>query len=532
MSEYEQEIERINDKMKKLERDGIILDADLLFNKQQKTKKNKWIYDCLKLYKNILDVINHLGIIDKDSFIHPFHESRLLNDDNSFNIHNFHEYIKKDEEGLFNKLLAHPEKPLQLHSEIREALNNFIDTVEKEPQPIIVKYEKMVYEPVELQKELKRIIEDENKKTETPLIKISKEYLDLFINDDYYNQVENFFNQMYNFCTNDKEYKYSIKDERDKKSLIEKNKLDFLQFLFVFFLSSSSYNLNKVLDFSYPIYKKLGKIDIIAKSAYNNEGYSTEDDENYKEARETLVFFSGRNRSNFFETTETFIKKENIFYNGKIIYTKELDKIRAERFKAIREFETAKNNEEKSKADKKKKEAENEIKEASRRFKAAKAVEDLYQKQENYKSIDSIFKFDEIKICSNKLNANMKSIKEKLEQRYKTSEHQDISELVIELLKKQKKFFKINNSEIPQNLDDEYFSSFDNNISKEEKYEKLGGKYNPEGLNEALQNFETIVYNTAARVSDPRHFSEKLTEDYYKQLTVFYPEVYSFVQRY
>ncbi|WP_288983907.1 hypothetical protein, partial [uncultured Treponema sp.] len=61
MTSYEQEIETINDKMEKLEQDGIILVDDLSFNKQQKIRKNKWTYDCLKLHKNILEVINHLG---------------------------------------------------------------------------------------------------------------------------------------------------------------------------------------------------------------------------------------------------------------------------------------------------------------------------------------------------------------------------------------------------------------------------------------------------------------------------------------
>lgn len=267
MTSYEQEIETINDKMEKLEQDGIILVDDLSFNKQQKIRKNKWTYDCLKLYKNILEVINHLGIIDKDSFIQPFHESRLLNDDNSFNIHNFHEYIKKDEKGLFNKLLAHPEKPLQLHSKIGEALNNFLDTVEKEPQPIIIKYEKMVYKPIELQKELKRIIADENKKTETPLIKILKEYLDLFINDDYYNEVELFFEQMYNFCENDTKYKQSISGEREINALRERNKLDFLELLFDFFLISTSSKYKVLLNFTYPIYHRT-KLLLLSKSLH------------------------------------------------------------------------------------------------------------------------------------------------------------------------------------------------------------------------------------------------------------------------
>lgn len=39
MTSYEQEIETINDKMEKLEQDGIILVDDLSFNKQQKIRK-------------------------------------------------------------------------------------------------------------------------------------------------------------------------------------------------------------------------------------------------------------------------------------------------------------------------------------------------------------------------------------------------------------------------------------------------------------------------------------------------------------
>lgn len=489
MTSYEQEIETINDKMEKLEQDGIILVDDLSFNKQQKIRKNKWTYDCLKLYKNILEVINHLGIIDKDSFIQPFHESRLLNDDNSFNIHNFHEYIKKDEKGLFNKLLAHPEKPLQLHSKIGEALNNFLDTVEKEPQPIVIKYEKMVYKPIELQKELKRIIADENKKTETPLIKILKEYLDLFINDDYYNEVELFFEQMYNFCENDTKYKQSISGEREINALRERNKLDFLELLFDFFLISTSSKYKVLLNFTYPIY--------IEQSFYYYQNLCIEGYKTYRKTQKSLIFFAEKNNNDFYSTTQNFINNNNKFFNGKI--------------------------------SKVKKEIEFRLYEA-KKLKAANAVLDCYHMQEQYKSIDSVFNFKKIDraICSNKLKANMKSIKEKLEKKYKDTQYADIPDLFEELLKKQEIFFKISDAEIPENLDEDYFD-FNCNYSTGIIFSKLTTKYNPEGVNEVLENFETIVYNAAARVSDPSHFPKKQIEDYFKQLTIFFPEVYEYI---
>lgn len=492
MNNYKQEIERINDKMEKLERDGIILDIDLSFNKQQKVEKNKWSYECLKLYKNTLEVINNLDIIAKDTFIQPFHDSRLLNDDNSFNIHNFHEYIKKDKERLFNKLLAHPEKPLQRHSEIREALDNFIDTVEREPQPIIIQYEKMVYEPLELQKELKKIKED--KKTETPLMKISKEYLNLFIDDEYYNKVENFFHQMYSFCTNDKEYKQSIKDEKDKKSLVEKNKLDFLQFLFVFFLFSTSSNYNTVLNFSYPIYKKIGKNDIDAKKAYIKEGYNISDDEKFTETKRSLKFFTENNRSDFLIRTNNFININNRFYNGRISLIKDSFKL-----------------------------------EKNKNLKTANAIMDFYHMQEQYMTIDSLFNFSKIdkKNCKDKIKSNMKSIKDKLENKYRNSKYSDIPDLFEEILKNQESFFKIDDSKTTESLDEDYFD-FNCNYSTGIIFSKLTTKYNPEGVNEILEDFESILYNTAARVSDP-HFPEKQKEDYYKQLTIFFPEVYKFI---
>lgn len=492
MNSYEQKIQRITEKREQLKNEGISLNDVISFTKKQKIKKNKWNDDCLKLYKDTLEVINKVGIVDKDCIIQTFHDSNILNEDNSFNLHNFHEYIKKHEEELYNKLLAHPEKPLQYHSDVRKSLRLFIETVKKEPKPVILEYENMIDEPIELQKELKQIRESFKEKEESSLIKISKEYLDLFLNDDYYKQVERFFYQMYDFCKNDKEYKESIKDERDIKSLREKNKLDFLESLFLFFLISNSFNLNIVLNFSYPIYKKL-------KRSYNYKSLDIQYNGKYEYIviNESLKFFSDINRINFFNETNNFINVNNKFFNGKIS-------------KVEKEFKL------------------NE----TGNLKVANAVLDYYHMQADFLSIDSLFDFHsrfERSYLAKKLEANLKAIKENLEEKYIDTEYSDIPDLFVKLLEKQEIFYKIDNSKDAENLDDEYFDLFGNSLSTKEKYEKLGGKFNPKGLNKVLENFETIVYNTAVRVADPHfHFPKEQTKDYYKQLTVFFPEVYNF----
>ena len=347
----------------------------------------------------------------------------------------------------------------------------------------------MVYKPIELQKELKRIIADENKKTETPLIKILKEYLDLFINDDYYNEVELFFEQMYNFCENDTKYKQSISGEREINALRERNKLDFLELLFDFFLISTSSKYKVLLNFTYPIY--------IEQSFYYYQNLCIEGYKTYRKTQKSLIFFAEKNNNDFYSTTQNFINNNNKFFNGKI--------------------------------SKVKKEIEFRLYEA-KKLKAANAVLDCYHMQEQYKSIDSVFNFKKIDraICSNKLKANMKSIKEKLEKKYKDTQYADIPDLFEELLKKQEIFFKISDAEIPENLDEDYFD-FNCNYSTGIIFSKLTTKYNPEGVNEVLENFETIVHNAAARVSDPSHFPKKQIEDYFKQLTIFFPEVYEYI---
>lgn len=525
MNSYEKEIELISIKMDKLEDKIQDESIDITFNRRKQI--DKWTYECLEKYIYFLIQLNNSSINNIDIIIQTFHNCM----DGCLNLTNFHSYLKKNENQLRNLIISYPV--------LESTFSDFVAQVKKEPPNTKIMY-KEIYDPIDLQKFIKKEI-DKLATNE----RIRKDYLDLFCNEKYYNSVDIFFKNMYSYCNNSKQYripKYyyedfvdtfinNIDDEDDfcddekksrkiKETLTTNNKLTFLEILFTFLLYPTEYLLNYLYgEITYPI---LEECNIVSKwnqemfygehkytdktknkDVYENKyGFNkliksrSPSDRGYRYSEKTIDFFVEKNNCTFFKETNFFINLNNKFFLGKIIRSEKCNKnIPEEQLKNLEE--------------------------------TSKAVLDYYHMQEIYYSINSIFNFQrtERSYLTKSLDSKMNLIKEKLKEKYKNTDYSDIPDLFVQLIKKQKFFFKTNNCQKIENLDDDYFNMFENVINREEKYKTLSKKFNPEGLNTALKNLETIVYNTAARVSDP-HFPEKQKEDYYKQLTIFFPEVY------
>lgn len=504
MNTYEQLIEFINDRKK-------YFDAKIGEDKTYEKKKCKWNSECLMRYKNLVETLNNSNLQDKDNLIQMTYD--IVFKDNVVNFHNVSgSHIKE----IIQNFIDHPEK-LQTHSDIREAFADFRKAVENEPIKPITMYKKLTDEPIEIQIAVKdqygKIRKNEKEsKQENILYSVSKDYLNLFIDKQYYGEaVETFFDNMYNFCEDGKDNRYSIpkqhhalvvtRDNNQENTLKNKyytktnvplneikegNKLEFLMNLYIFLLEPISLNLENLKKTSYPILK----------------------DETSNE-REGMIFFVEKNNSSFWDVTNNFININNKFYLGKIEKKETAEEIR-------------KNMDEEERDDLEK---------------TTNAILDYYHMQKNYKSINSIFNFSEQPIdknneCKQRLKTNIETIKETLEERYQGSIYFDISEIFIKLLNEQKYFYKLLDKDFSEENvqrspeQEEYLCTFGNSLNNDEKEKILSSKFNPDNINKSLENYETILYNIAARVLDP-HITEKQKEDYFKQLTVFYPDVYS-----
>lgn len=499
MNTYEQLIKFINDRKKDF-------DAKIGEDETYRKKKYKWNSECLMRYKNFVEILNNSNLQNKDNLIQMTYDIVFKDD-----VVNFHNVSGSHKNEIIDNFIAHPEKP-HTHSDIREAFADFCKAAKNEP---ITMYEELKDEPIEIQIAVKdqsgRIKKNEKEsKQENILYSVSKDYLNLFIDEQYYGgEVKTFFDNMYNFCEDGKDNLYCIPKQhhalvvtRDNnqentlknkyytktniplKKIKEENKLGFLVNLYIFLLYPISLYLENLKKTSYPILK----------------------DETLN-GRESMNFFVEKNNSSFWDVTNNFININNKFYLGKIEKKETTEEIR-------------KNMDEE---------------ECDDLEKTTNAILDYYHMQNNYKSIISIFNFskpiDKNNVCK-RLKTNIETIKETLEERYQGSICFDISEIFIKLLKEQKYFYKLSDKDFSEENvqrspeQEEYLNTFGNSNSNDKNEKCLKSKFKSKNIYKTLEGYETILYNIAARVLDP-HITEKQKEDYFKQLTVFYPDVYS-----
>ncbi len=445
---------------------------------KEKTQKDKWNYECLILYKKFLETLNRSTIVNKkEEIIQMFNESIFRMEDKSANFRNF------SGENYFGQYKESIENSICEDLAVKKQYEILIRKINDKSREVMYTDEEFEVDANSLrnliQKQYEKFCKNDGD-SRCVLKKILERFYNMFFDTNYYKSVDKFFKEMYSFCQNgrDKDYQVPYFDDydflrEDRWTIVERindNKEFFLEVLYSFLMLPVTLLLNDIEELKFPV----------------------RNDAENKNVSESLSFFCEKNNSDFFSDSKNFLDVNNQFYLGKISICKIEDKDKDLR-------------------------------------RAVKSVLEYYHMQKDCRSIDSLSDFHtRIKRSdlTKALESNMTTIKEELEKKYSDTEYSDIPDLFVELLKKQKIFFKIDNSKDTGNLDDEYFNLYGYNISKEEKYEILGGKYNLKGLNEELENFEIIVYNAAVRVSDP-HFPEKQREDYYKQLTVFFPEVYS-----
>lgn len=461
MDEIKDELEIINLQISRLRID----EDENLYNPE--IIKKKWTCSCLEAYKKF---INTLENINTESIIKLFRNKKYRNVDNTLNVYNLHQSIKQFENDIFQLFLSHPDIPFS-YSSIRNQYSKLIDIIKKGPKIVYLNYEDLIIEsPIELREIIRKQLHLLKEKNQ--INKIYREYLNLFCDNNYYKIVDEFFLKIYDFCSNDLEYSIPKKDILGKKLYIDdlkqNNKERFLEELYYFFLNPTSLGLNNILE--YPLFP------IIKESEKN----------------ESLKFFSNKNNCAFFEKTNNFINYYNIFFLGKI--AKKQNSINDKKME-----------------------------------KTVNAVLDLYQMQEKFSNIDSIFNFSRIEKgdLQKNINLNIGLIQDILEQKYKQIDS-NIPDLFLELLKIQKYFFKIENKQklnIRSKDYEEYLNSFKKPISNDEKQYILESKFISYNINRAFINYETVLYNTVARVLNP-YVPEKLKEDYFKQLVVFYPDVY------
>lgn len=521
MISFESEIELLNQKRQKL----IHIENNTGRTSYKVQRKIGWNYACLSAYKSFLEILNRSQIPEKESILLKFHEEIVRESDNSINFHNFHVYLKKHEDLLTQFI------PLETKVGIK--CSNFLNQVKSEPSENIL-YEE-IYEAKELQKFIKEQlgkIGENNKEAENAIQKISTEYKNLFLDDNYNHKIEDFFSKMYEFCHKDeyentyhvpyyyyedladsiknlfdyklhKEITIEDKDNQDKRSLIENNKLQFLNTLYYFFLYPTEKLLNDTLKMTFPTVEKVKKPGyeetLITKRHYSFEPISQRNaDKGFMYSQQNLQFFSEINENDFWKETNEYINLNNKFYLGRISEESEKQKEKNERL-------------------------------------LTDAVLDVYHMQDVYKSIDSVFKFRGIDrtYLTKKIEINIKKAKEILQKKYAYTNYADIPDIFEELLKQQKYFYTVitdnnssNDKEFKEFLDS--FHTIDDNNMKEKI---LCGKYNSEGLNEFVKDFEAVVYNAAVIISGlhKNHFPEAKKADYYKQLTVLFPEIYTLI---
>ena len=92
---------------------------------------------------------------------------------------------------------------------------------------------------------------------------------------------------------------------------------------------------------------------------------------------------------------------------------------------------------------------------------------------------------------------------------YQGTIYSDIPEIFIKLLKEQKYFYKISNKDSSEKNvqrtpeQEEFLNGFGGNYNNDKKEKLLMSKFKPNNINKALINYESILYNIAARVLDP-----------------------------
>lgn len=505
MGRYEQIIDFIDNTKKEV--DENIKEYEITYRR----KRDIWNSECLSLYKNFVEVLHNSNLKDKNNLIQMTYDI-IFKD----NVVNFHNVPGKHENDIINNFLAHQEKPLT-HSEIRNTFEAFRKAAKNEPP--ITKYTELANEPVEIQiavkDQLAKIKKNEkDRKTENILYSVSKDYLNLFIDENYYDkEVETFFDNIYNFCEDDKDKQYreptqlhGLLVKRDNKQvnslqkkqytktnvpineIKEDNKQGFIENLYKFLLHPISLCLEELKTTDYPIQQKISN---------NSEVLNI---------RKTIDFFVEKNNSAFWEITNNFININNKFYLGKI----------QENDNHKKEFNNM--------SEKERDTLEN----------TTNAVLDYYHMQNQYKSIISLFNFSE-PISKNNvskgLKTNIESIKENLKETYQGTIYSDIPEIFVKLLKEQKYFYKISNKDVSEKNvqrtleQEEWLNMFGENYKNDKKEKLLMSKFKPNNINKALINYESIIYNIAAKVLDP-HIPESQKNEYFKQLTIFYPEVY------
>ena len=520
MNSYDDIIEFINAAKKGF--DTNIKGYEITYRKRRDT----WNSECLSLYKEFIEILYNSNLKDKENLIQI--TSNIVFKDN---VVNFHNVPGKHENEIIDYFLAHQEKPLT-DTNIRNAFEAFRKTVKNEP-PITL-YKELANEPIEIQtavrEQLAKIRKNEkDSKKENILYTVSKDYLNLFIDENYYNhEVDTFFDNIYKFCEDEKdnqygvpnyfhghtmdeerpEYFYNKKLEKIKEKkrsnqyiktkapineIKEDNKQGFIENLYKFLLHPISLCLEELKITDYPIRQK------ILNNSNNSETLNI---------RKTIDFFVEKNDSAFWDVTNNFINTNNKFYLGKI-----------------------------KKNDNHKKEFKNEPEnERDNLEKTSKAVLDYYHMQKQYKSIISLFNFSEPinkNNVSRELKTNIESIEENLKKKYQGTIYSDIPEIFIKLLKEQNYFYKFSSKDLSEKNvqrtpeQEEYLNMLGENYNNDKKEKLLMSKFKPNNINEALINYESILYNIAARVLDP-HIPESQKKDYFKQLTVFYPEVYNF----
>lgn len=502
MNSYEQIIDFIDNTKKGF--DENIKEYEITYRR----KRDIWNSECLSLYKNFLEVLYNSNLQDKENLIQMTY-TIVFKD----NVVNFHNVPGKHENDIIDNLLAHQEKPLT-HSDIRKALEDFRKATRNEPP--ITMYLELENEPGEIQtairEQLSKIKRNEkDSKKENVLYSVSKDYLNLFIDENYYNKdVEAFFDKMYNFCEEGKDSQYcepnqlhgllvkrdnnqetsSQKKQYTKtnvsiKEIKEDNKLGFIENLYNFLFYPISLYLEILKTTDYPIRQKLLNNSKNCEALY---------------IRKNIDFFVEKNNSTFWNVTNTFINTNNKFYLGKI-------QKKASPEEKSDDFEQTTN-----------------------------AVLDYYHMQNQYKSINSLFNFSEPinkNNVSKGLKTNIESIEENLKEKYQGTIYSDIPEIFVKLLKEQKYFYKISNKDVSEKNvqrtleQEEWLNMFGENYKNDKKEKLLMSKFKPNNINKALINYESIIYNIAAKVLDP-HIPESQKNAYFKQLTVFYPEVYNF----
>ena len=502
MNSYEQIINFINNTKKSF--DEKIKEYEITYRRN----RDRWNSECLSLYKNFIEVLYNSNLKDRNNLIQMTYDIVFKD-----NVVNFHNVPGKHENDIIDNFLTHQEKPLT-HPDIRKAFEDFRKATRNEPP--ITMYEELENEPVEIQTairdQLSKIKKNEkDSKKENILYSVSKDYLNLFIDEAYYDkEVEPFFDNMYNFCEDGKDEQYYepnqlhallVKRDNNQKNSLQKkqytktnvsikeikedNKLGFIENLYNFLFYPISLCLEILKTTDYPIQQKL------LNNTKNCESLSI---------RKNIVFFVEKNNSTFWKVTNNFININNKFYLGKI-----------------------------------KKNASPEEK-SDDLEKTTNAVLDYYHMQKVYKSIESLFNFSAPVPRSNvakRLKTNLKLIEETLKEKYQGTIYDDIPEIFIKLLKEQENFYKISEKEISEKNarrtleQEEWLNGFGELISNNKKEHYLKSKFKPKNINKTLINYETILYNIAAKVLDP-HIPEDQKNDYFKQLTVFYPEVYKF----